>query len=143
MEWIKNTGIAASLIVLSGIAVQQAVNKSDGITEKTEKRAFPNQIDFAGEQAPLNVSDVRERLDRELLVNANLDATTLLIIKRANRAFPVIEPILKQYGVPDDFKYLAVIESGLVNVVSPAGARAYGNLCPIPVNSTGWKSMSL
>lgn len=130
MEWIKNTGIAASLIVLSGIAVQQAVNKPDGITEKTEKRAFPNQIDFAGEQAPLNVSDVRERLDRELLVNANLDATTLLIIKRANRAFPVIEPILKQYGVPDDFKYLAVIESGLVNVVSPAGARGVWQFMP-------------
>ncbi len=130
MEWIKNTGIAASLIVLSGIAVQQAVNKPDVVTEKTEKRAFPNQIDFAGEQAPLNVSDVRERLDRELLVNAYLDATTLLIIKRANRAFPVIEPILKQYGVPDDFKYLAVIESGLVNVVSPAGARGVWQFMP-------------
>lgn len=131
MEWIKNTGIAASLIVLGGVAVK-ATNNNTAVnpTVVTEKRAFPSQIDFAGEQTPLNVSDVKERLDRELLVNANLDATTLLILKRANRAFPIIEPILKQYGIPDDFKYLAVIESGLVNVVSPAGARGVWQFMP-------------
>lgn len=84
---------------------------------------FPNTIDFAGEVAPLQISDVRERLDRELLINANLHSTTTLIIKRANRVFPVIEPILAKYGVPDDFKYLAVIESGLTNATSSAGAR--------------------
>jgi hypothetical protein len=84
---------------------------------------FPNTIDFAGEVTPLQISDVRERLDRELLINANLHSTTTLIIKRANRVFPVIEPILAKYGVPDDFKYLAVIESGLTNATSSAGAR--------------------
>ncbi|MFP9113589.1 lytic transglycosylase domain-containing protein [Flavobacterium sp. RHBU_3] len=132
MEWIKNTGIAASLVLLGGVAVNTTYNKKqDSVSAIAEnKRAFPSQIDFAGEQAPLNISDVKERLDRELLVNANLDATTLLIIKRANRAFPVVEPILKQYGVPDDFKYLAVIESGLVNAVSPAGARGVWQFMP-------------
>jgi membrane-bound lytic murein transglycosylase D len=91
---------------------------------------FPSTIDFAGEEAPLKIADVRERLDRELLINANLDATTVLILKRANRAFPVIEPILQKYNVPDDFKYLAVIESGLVNAVSPAGARGVWQFMP-------------
>lgn len=84
---------------------------------------IPTAVDFAGEPAPLLVADVRERFERELIVNANLDASTLLIIKRANRVFPIIEPILARYGVPDDFKYLAAAESGLVNAVSPAGAR--------------------
>ncbi len=98
---------------------------------------FPTEVDFAGEKTPLQITDVRERLDRELLINANLDATTALIIKRANRAFPIIEPILAKYGVPDDFKYLAVIESGLVNAVSPAGARGIWQFMPDTAKEKG------
>jgi hypothetical protein len=98
---------------------------------------FPVNVDFAGEKTPLNISDVRERFERELLVNANLDASTLLIIKRANRSFPIMEPILAKYGVPDDFKYLAVIESGLVNVVSPAGAKGVWQFMPETAKEKG------
>lgn len=114
---------------MGGMVVHTAHMKEDKATVNKEY-TFPSEIDFAGEKAPLNVSDVRERFDRELLVNANLDATTKIIIKRANRAFPVIEPILKRNGIPDDFKYLAVIESGLVNAVSPAGARGVWQFMP-------------
>ena len=114
---------------MGGMVVHTAHMKEDKATVNKEY-TFPSEIDFAGEKAPLNVSDVRERFDRELLVNANLDATTKIIIKRANRAFPVIEPILKHNGIPDDFKYLAVIESGLVNAVSPAGARGVWQFMP-------------
>lgn len=81
---------------------------------------LPTEVDFAGEKAPLHIPDVRERLDRELLVNTYWQSNGLLFIKRANRYFPVIERILKENGVPDDFKYLALIESGLQDVVSPA-----------------------
>ncbi len=98
---------------------------------------FPTSVDFAGETAPLQITDVKERLDRELLVNANLDATTALIIKRANRAFPVIEPILAKYGVPDDFKYLAVIESGLINATSPSGAKGIWQFMPDTAKEKG------
>ena len=98
---------------------------------------FPTAIDFAGEKAPLQIADVRERLDRELLVNANLHSSTILIIKRANRAFPIIEPILKQYGVPDDFKYLAVIESALTNAVSPSGAKGVWQFMPDTAKEKG------
>lgn len=98
---------------------------------------FPSKTDFCNEETPLNIVDVRERFDRELLVNANLDASTLLIIKRANRAFPIIEPILKQNGIPDDFKYLAVIESALVNAVSPAGARGVWQFMPETAREKG------
>ncbi|WP_395077710.1 lytic transglycosylase domain-containing protein [Flavobacterium sp.] len=89
----------------------------------TTTKYFPVTVDLAGESTPLNIPDVYERMDRELLINTNLHSSTILIIKRANRFFPVIEPILAKYNVPDDFKYLAVIESSLVTAsVSKAGA---------------------
>ncbi|RZJ74864.1 MAG: lytic transglycosylase domain-containing protein [Flavobacterium sp.] len=130
MNTIKRTALAASVVLVSGVMIH-AVSDST-MTAKTEVKEhyFPTEIDFAGEKTPLQITDVRERFDRELLVNANLDASTLLIIKRAHRAFPVIEPILKKFNVPDDFKYLAVIESGLVNAVSPAGARGVWQFMP-------------
>ncbi len=84
---------------------------------------MPEQLDFAGENLPLTDPDVHERMDRELLVNTYWQSNALLLFKRANKYFPIIEPILKKHGIPDDFKYLAVIESGLTNAVSPAGAR--------------------
>jgi membrane-bound lytic murein transglycosylase D len=130
MESLKKAGIIAAVVAMSGLFIHAVSDKNATGAEVRKENYFPAEIDFAGEKAPLHIADVRERFDRELLVNANLHATTQLIIKRANRAFPVIEPILKKYGVPDDFKYLAVIESGLVNVVSPAGARGVWQFMP-------------
>lgn len=85
----------------------------------------PQSIDFAGEEVPLNEPEVAERLDRELHANTYFHSNTILYFKKANRWFPVIEPILKKNNIPDDFKYLALIESGLQNVVSPAGATGF------------------
>ncbi|WP_372752755.1 lytic transglycosylase domain-containing protein [Labilibaculum sp.] len=83
----------------------------------------PDKILFAGEDVPIERWDVKESFDRELLVNTYWQSQTLLFIKRANRFFPIIEPILREEGIPDDFKYLALIESGLVQTIeSPAGA---------------------
>ncbi len=83
------------------------------------------ELHFAGEAVPLYQPEIRERYDRELLVNTYWQSSTLLLLKRANRWFPLIEPILAAHGVPDDFKYLALIESNLMNVVSPAGATGF------------------
>jgi hypothetical protein len=85
----------------------------------------PKELSFANEPVPINIFDVRERMDRELMVNVYWQSQTLLLIKRAHRWFPVIEPILKRNNVPDDFKYLSVAESGLTNVVSPANAVGF------------------
>ena len=83
----------------------------------------PKSLSFAGERVPLELVDVRESLDRELAVAANWHSHIILIIKRANRYFPLIEPILKEEGLPEDFKYLAVAESSLQETaVSPSGA---------------------
>jgi hypothetical protein len=86
---------------------------------------IPENLTFSEEIVPLDYYDVRESLDRELLSNTFFHSQTIRLIKMANRYFPQIEPILKEQGVPDDFKYLAIAESGLANVVSPAGAVGF------------------
>ncbi|MDG1573478.1 transglycosylase SLT domain-containing protein [Robiginitalea sp. M366] len=86
---------------------------------------IPEDLNFAGEAVPQEDPEVMERIDREFLVNTYWQSNALLLMKRAHKYFPVIEPILAKNGVPDDFKYLAVAESGLQNVVSPAGATGF------------------
>jgi membrane-bound lytic murein transglycosylase D len=86
---------------------------------------IPQKITFAGESVPMQLFDVRESLDRELQVNTYWHSQTVLLLKRANRYFPIIEPILKEKGIPDDFKYLAVAESALTQAVSPAQAVGF------------------
>lgn len=138
MNWMKKTAVIGAIVLVSGALVYGvSTEEKNKITHEGSAMFFPTSIDFAGEETPLQITDVRERLDRELLINANLDATTLLIIKRANRVFPIIEPILQKYNVPDDFKYLAVIESGLVNAVSPAGARGVWQFMPNTAREMG------
>lgn len=85
----------------------------------------PSQVNFAGELMQLDEDDLMERMDKELLVNTYWQSNTLLMMKRANKFFPQIERILKEEEVPDDFKYLALIESGLENLRSPAGAKGF------------------
>ena len=131
MKTIKNIFACLGLLSLSALfifAVQDA--PSDENLEKKIINDYnvyalnvPENLSFAGEPMPLSDPDVLERMDRELLVNTYWQSNALLMFKRANKYFPVIEPILKKHGIPDDFKYLAVIESGLTNAVSPAGAR--------------------
>ncbi|WP_299224508.1 lytic transglycosylase domain-containing protein [uncultured Psychroserpens sp.] len=133
MKTIKNILAAIGLISISGLFIF-AVQKgpSDQNIENEPKLvndynvyalSVPKALDFAGEPVPLENPDILERMDRELLVNTYWQSNGLLMFKRAEKYFPIIEPILKKNNVPDDFKYLAVIESGLTNAVSPAGAR--------------------
>ncbi|MFD2519059.1 lytic transglycosylase domain-containing protein [Salinimicrobium flavum] len=130
---LKNILIGGSLMVAVGLGINAVQDAPSD--ENQEKKmindynvyalAMPEDLEFAGESVPVEIPDIYERMDRELLVNTYWQSNTLLMIKRANKYFPVIEPILAEYGVPDDFKYLAVIESGLTNAVSPAGARGF------------------
>lgn len=82
-------------------------------------------IDFCGEKVPLHSQDILERYEHEILKNAFWHSEMTILFKRTGKYFPIIEPILKENGVPDDFKYLCVIESGLENVVSPVGASGF------------------
>jgi len=85
----------------------------------------PANMNFCGEKVDLKSEDIWERMDKELLKNIYWQSNTMLYLKRANKFFPIIEPILKANNIPDDFKYLAVIESGLEDVISPSGAAGF------------------
>jgi hypothetical protein len=86
---------------------------------------IPDYLEFAGERIPTENFDVSERIEREFITNTYWHSSTILAIKRANRWFPVIEPILAKNNIPDDFKYLCVAESLLDNVISPVGATGF------------------
>ena len=99
-----------------------AFDRIDHISHDIE---LPETMEFCGEEVPLHLFYVRERLERELLVNSYRHSATILLLKRTTRWFPVMEPIMEQYGLPEDFKYLAMIESELTNAVSPSKAVGF------------------
>ncbi len=125
------TGIIASLLVvflISSTKIIDTINLRSTINPLPQVVKAPikkKAYTFAGEKIPIEDNDIWERLDRELMVNSYYHSSTIQNIKLSSRFFPVIEKILKKNNVPDDFKYLAVAESGLRNVVSPAGASGY------------------
>ena len=86
---------------------------------------IPDTMTFCGERVPLETYYVRESLDNELIVNMYRQSSTVLYFKRATRYFPTIESILKKNNIPEDMKYLCVIESGLTNATSPANAQGF------------------
>lgn len=117
-------GIGISIPVLVGstcLSEQHSVQSE--VPYCVTPPTVPEQAVFDGDTIDLRRYDRRERMDRELMSFTYMHSTTMLMVKRANRYFPVIEPILKANGLPDDFKYLAVIESNLNPLAkSPAGA---------------------
>ena len=105
--------------------VNDSIQKNVAKEYRISSIDIPEDLNFAGETVPQSDPEILERVDREFLVNTYWQSNALLLMKRANKYFPIIEPILAQNGIPDDFKYLAVAESGLTNVVSPAGATGF------------------
>ncbi len=100
--------------------------KSDGrLQYKWYAPELPKSIAFAGEAAPLDRWEVRERLDRELLTNYYMHGSLMYILKLSTRYFPQIEERLKANGIPEDFKYLCVAESSLQHLTSAAGAQSF------------------
>lgn len=145
MKWMKRMLMMVGLLSLTILFVFAQQNaKTDENFEKQLINDYnvyaiqiPENLDFAGEALPLSDPDIYERMDRELLVNTYWQSSGLLMFKRAKKYFPIIEPILAKHGVPDDFKYLAVIESGLTNAVSPAGAKGVWQIMPATAREYG------
>ncbi len=129
------TGFAATYMVINAQSKQAEETDYEGeerdfvyfdqIDHLTHDIEIPQNLEFAGESVPLELFYVGERLERELLVNSYLHASTLLLLKRATRWFPVMDSIMKKNGLPEDFKYLAMIESALTNAVSPSKAVGF------------------
>ena len=107
------------------LATSAFVDYNEPVTYRVRALNIPTEIQFAGESMQLTETDLIEHMDKELLVNTYWQSNTILMLKRAHKYFPQIEKILAEEGVPDDFKYLALIESGLENVTSPAGAKGF------------------
>lgn len=134
--------VLLSIIIISGIFIKatsntkvenNTVSTSDTIANhkytsnlyEIKALKIPEDLNFAGERVPVERNNIKERMDRELLVNTYWQSNGLLMFKRANKYFPIIESILAENGIPDDFKYLAVAESALL-VNNPSHARASG-----------------
>ena len=125
--------IAPEYPVYDEIILQQPDGKEVTLMIPESKvRIFdlPKDINFAGEPVPLKEQEILERFEREIYVNAYWESNLILLMKRANKFLPEMESILAENGIPDDFKYLAIAESGLLNVVSPAGARGFWQFMP-------------
>ncbi len=133
--------LSGGIIAVATLAISQfyQATPSESAENNTYQQSFkedyriyslniPEDITFAGETVPLQLMDVKEKLDRELHVNTYWQSNTLLYLKRSNKYFPIIEPILKKNNIPEDFKYLSLIESGLTQIVSPAGATGFWQL---------------
>ena len=126
-------------VIAGGLAISVVTigytGTHEGKVEPEHREAYsvygveiPSQLTFAGEPVPTDLFDVMESMDRELLSNTYFHSQTIRLIKMANRFFPEIESVLKKNLVPDDFKYLAVAESGLTQAVSPAKAVGFWQL---------------
>ncbi|NEM97139.1 lytic transglycosylase domain-containing protein [Pontibacter burrus] len=133
--------IAITLLIVVGLQLfsqQQLItagsiklaSAEENNTTVIRSPVVPATLSFAGEPVPLHVPDVAERLDRELLVNSYLHATTLLGLKRMQRYEPEIKALLKENDIPEDFIYLALAESLFGQVTSPAGAAGFWQLMP-------------
>jgi membrane-bound lytic murein transglycosylase D len=138
----RKVAIPAIMIILSSVIILFIIFGFGGESKSSKDSAFnldsavsrpyklPDSVNFAGERMPLENFDTRESLEREIITSAYRHSSTIMVIKRANRYFPVIEKILEEYKIPDDFKYLAIAESDLSNMVSPAGATGFWQIMP-------------
>ena len=130
--FITATGI---IVIALAFVVCYAINTDEKINEEVKIPEYynntlatpyvPAELSFAGEKVPMDIYWVHENLEKELIIIAYQHSKTLHTFKRSPRFFPVIEKILKEEGVPEDFKYLCVAESNLENVISPAKATGY------------------
>ncbi len=131
----------ASILLFCSLGYTEKENVSVVESSKITQLPIPDSAYIFGERVPLENFDTRESLEREILVNVYWQSNTSQFIKKADRYFPIIDSILTKNGITLDFKYLAVAESGLRNVVSPASAAGLwqflektGRECGLEVN---------
>lgn len=124
---VRRKDVAAVAVASDAVASDSAV-AIPSAQSAVYQPYIPDSLTFCGELVPLHLVDVYESLDKEMVVNTYRHAATMSYIKRSHRYFPSIERMLRRERLPDDMKYLCVAESGLENVVSPAGATGFWQL---------------
>jgi LysM repeat protein len=144
-RWYKHLFAIPALMLLVILIKLFNFSSDDAVSDEDYRSYFtsnykvfgitiPKDVNFCGEAIPIQDFTVHEALERELLVNTYWQSQTVLLHKRAARWFPVIEPILKANGVPDDMKYIALAESGLTNAVSPQKATGFWQIMETTAN---------
>jgi hypothetical protein len=110
---------------------------SISLRQKILSPYVPEKVIFAGEEVPVWIPEVKERLENELVINSHWHSNTIMMMKMAPRWFPMFEKVFKDMGVPDDFKYVSLIESRLKNEDSPAGAAGFWHIMPATAKDYG------
>jgi hypothetical protein len=128
--------MGVALISIASITLHDAFEQ-EPLPQAIKSPSINRPFDFAGELVPVTNQDVRDRLDKELVMNTYLHGFTLLNLKMAGRYFPLIERILMEENIPDDFKYLVPVESNFSNATSPAGAKGFWQLMPSTAKELG------
>jgi hypothetical protein len=127
--------VLAVLLIFSSLSPDmdkkdKSLNLPEDAVQRIRIPKIPQTLDFAGEPVPLSDTEVRERIDREILAICFWHSSIIQNIKFSRRYFPIIEELSKKHGIPDDFKYLAVTESSLRNATSVAGAKGIWQFMP-------------
>ncbi len=123
--------IFTTILIVGGVILSsQQVPDLPQLTNLYGSYPVPQELNFAGEPVPLHITDVAERMDRELQSNAYFHSNTILALKRLTRFLPEIEASLREKDMPADLKYVALAESLFGNVVSPVGAAGFWQLMP-------------
>jgi membrane-bound lytic murein transglycosylase D len=125
----KYLASASTLLLILFLCISNGRAQTAGASQykplSVQSPDVPATFSLFGEKMPLHLWDVRERFDRELLVNTYMQGSTTYIIKQMGRWLPMIEERLMANGIPDDFKYLCIAESALQNQTSKAGAVGF------------------
>jgi hypothetical protein len=130
-RWLKSGAFILLGVSIGAGLMSLSMNEKDQFKKafKNDYRIYspplPDTLSFAGEKVRLEDREIKERLDRELTLVTYKQSSTLAIIKRSSRWLPLIEQILVENGIPTDLKYIPVIESDLLNVISPADAKGF------------------
>lgn len=140
MKFSSYVSILSLVILLGYLTYNEAKKSREGSTDtdmpvgaemysahfpQASSIPLPEKLDFAGERVPLEMTDVSERLDREIHINTYWHNNTIFLMKRAHRWFPEIEAILQEEGIPSDFKYIPAIEGSFLNDISPRAAVGF------------------
>lgn len=137
---IRPSAIALAFILSASVACQAAPNHhgDDNQFATIINPRIPKSFSLCGEKVDLDRTDMYERFDRELTAMAYTHGSTLLMLKRANKYFPRLAPILKANGVPEDLLYLACVESTLdPRAISPAKAGGMWQFMPTTAKQYG------
>ncbi len=130
--YILQSVVVVSMAITTSCISSNAAPKQQQTHQAVTIHDLPSELSFAGERVPLEWEYIREAIEREVLTSSCMHTSTTLALRRSTRYFPVIEPILKECGIPDDFKYLCIAESGLdINAVSPVKASGLWQFYPI------------